>query len=163
MSDTSLATTEQTQPSTRQRSPALSSRVKRAVELMIWDGLYVVDAAKQVGLTGYAMRLALAKPPVLAYLKAQQQVLRSSEGPRSIHRLAQIRDAADNMPAVNAAVRLLADDDSSIKSSTSSATPGVVIHIVTRPQSEQMRDVTPKPLITQERDILSENMSTPNE
>ena len=84
------------------RPQPITPRVRRAIELMVNDALDYQHAAAQAGLTTYALRLALAKPHVAAFLKAQVQVLRTAQGPRNIHRLCQIRDAADNMPAVNA-------------------------------------------------------------
>lgn len=107
----------------------ITPRVKRAVELMVSDGATYQDAAAQTGLTTYAMRLALAKPHVLAYYKAQCDVLRNTHRARNIHRLAQIRDAEDNMPAVNAikALEQLADEQTTNKQTT---TPGVTIRIV---------------------------------
>lgn len=131
MSDVAIAPDDPRKPPARTTAQglAITPRVRRAVELMVWDGKRYAEAAAETGLTARAMRLALERPHVLAYLRSQQQVLRSSEGPRSIHRLAEIRDAADNMPAVTSARELLTESESHARSSTSAATPGVVIHI----------------------------------
>jgi hypothetical protein len=59
-------------------------------------------AAVKAGLTVRAMRKALQKPHVVKHLKQRRDVFRNSVCAANIHRLAKIRDAADNMPAVNA-------------------------------------------------------------
>jgi hypothetical protein len=107
----------------------LSARVKQAVELMVWSGKAYDAAATESGLTVRAMRLALARPHVMAYYRNEMNLLRSSEGPKSIIRLAQIRDAADNMPAVNAAKHLLEPDEHQ-PNNKQTTSPGVQIRIV---------------------------------
>ena len=107
----------------------LTAKVKQAVELMVWHGKPFDEAAAEVGLTTRAMRLALAKPHVMAFYRAEMQVLRSSHEPRSIIRLAEIRDAANNMPAVQAAKHLLERDQPNT-SSSNAASPGVTIRIL---------------------------------
>src|ERR1700693_1496745 len=118
MASTDIAVPEQSnsglapsKPDRSKRIDQLTPRVRRAVELMVWHGLPFEKAAIEVGLTSRAMRLALCKPHVLAYLRQQGQVLRGSEGPKSIHRLREIRDAANNKPAVDAALYFLSNDD----------------------------------------------------
>jgi hypothetical protein len=76
------------------------------------------------------------------------RVLRARESPANIHRLCEIRDAADNMPAVNA-IRALEnlDEQGLTRHSTDLPTPGICIRIVHQ-QIPQPVDVTPqvKPL-----------------
>ena len=113
---------------------------------MVWHGKPFDQAATETGLTTRAMRLALAKPHVMAFYRAEMQVLRSSHEPRSIIRLAEIREAANNMPAVQAAKHLL--ENAQTNSSSSVATsPGVTIRILnqtalvaTAPASEDASD-----------------------
>jgi hypothetical protein len=80
----------------------VSPKIKQAIEHMVADGLPWNDAAVKVGITTRTMRLALDRPHVLAYLRQCKQVLREAASAANITRLTQIRDAADNMPAVNA-------------------------------------------------------------
>src|SRR6516162_1596148 len=85
----------------------IGGRLKQALDLMVWgDGerRYFPDneAAAIAGLNVLSIRNALHKPHVHAYYRTQCQVLRARESPANIHRLCEIRDAADNMPAVNA-------------------------------------------------------------
>jgi len=77
-------------------------------------------------------------------------VLRSGERPKNIHRLCEIRDAADNMPAVNAIKALEQIDAEAIgRPNAAAQTPGVVVRIinVTQPSTDagKVIDVTPTP------------------
>jgi len=107
----------------------LTPRVKDAITLMVYDGAAYNEAAAQVGLTTEAMRLALNKPHVLAHLRQQLQVLRGARSTRNFHRLCEIADADNNMPAVNAikALEGLELEQTNNKQTTS---PGVTIRIV---------------------------------
>ena len=125
----------------RNKTPPLriTRRVKDAIDAMVSNGLGYSEAATEAGLTPRAMRMALNKPHVLAYYKAQCQVLRGATTARNIHRLCEIRDAENNMPAVNAikALEQLSDEQTNTKQTTS---PGVTIRIVNiaaQPQHEQ--------------------------
>lgn len=91
------------------------------------------------------MRLALEKPPVLAALKREKQVLRESVSARNILRLAEIRDAADNMPAIQA-IRTLEQmgDDQPGAASGASASPGITIRIINQAPAPPTIDVTPR-------------------
>jgi hypothetical protein len=126
----------------RNKTPKLriTPRVKSAITAMVNSGVAYNEAAAQAGLTTEAMRLALAKPHVISFYKQQLHVLRDAQRARNIHRLAEIRDADNNMPAVNAikALEQIADEQTNNKQTT---TPGVTIRIVnvsaTPPQHEQ--------------------------
>ena len=115
----------------RNKTPPLriTRRVKDAIDAMVELGLPYDKAAAEADLTPRAMRLALAKPHVIAYYKAQCQVFRASTTARNLHRLCEIRDADNNMPAVNAikALELINDEQTTNKQTTS---PGVTIRIV---------------------------------
>lgn len=98
---------------------------------MVWDGLEYNEAAKQFNFQVRSMRDALARPHVQAYLRAERQVLRESLSPRNIHRLREIRDAANNMPAVQA-IRTLEQmsEDQPMAGSAASHSPGITIRII---------------------------------
>jgi hypothetical protein len=118
-----------TLPRSETRSDRITPKVRAAIEQMVWNGLPFDQAAQVAGMHVAAMRKALNRPHVMALLKSEMQVLRSSEHPRSIHRLAQIRDAANNMPAVVAAKHLLETEQTNSNSS-SNTSPGVTIRIL---------------------------------
>jgi hypothetical protein len=128
----------------------IGGRLKQALDLMVWgngERRYLPDneAAAIAGLNVISIRNALHKPHVLAYYKQQREVLRSRESAANIHRLCEIRDAADNMPAVNAIRALEGMDEAGLMRRATDTTPGISIVIRHEPQPI---DVTPKaPLI----------------
>lgn len=125
-----LAFSDNTQLARNKQPPLrMTARVKAAIDLMVEHGYKFDFAASEVGLNTRSMRLALEKPHVIAYYRKQCQVLRNAQHARNIHRLAEIRDADNNMPAVNAikALEQLADAPGDRPNST---TPGVTIRIV---------------------------------
>jgi hypothetical protein len=130
----------------------IGGRLKQALDLMVWgDGerRYLPDneAAAIAGLNVISIRNALHKPHVLAYYKAQREVLRARESPANIHRLCEIRDAADNMPAVNAirALEQIGGDEQTSKSNT--PTPGISIRIVSLSSPPPPMDIKAAPRI----------------
>jgi hypothetical protein len=111
-------------------------KLRKALDLMVWgngERRYLPDseAAVIVGMHVGSIRNALQRPHVLAYYKQQRQVLRERESPANIHRLAEIRDAADNMPAVQAAKALMSDE--SQPSSVNSGSPWLTIRVIAAP------------------------------
>ena len=79
--------------------PRITKRVKDAIDAIVERGIAYNEAAAESGLTTRAMRLALERPHVLSYLRQQLKVLRDARAPRNFHRLCEIADAADNLPA----------------------------------------------------------------
>src|SRR6516162_4204625 len=113
----------------------IGGRLKQALDLMVWgDGerRYLPDneAAAIAGLNVISIRNALTKPHVLAYYREQREVLRARESPANIHRLCEIRDAADNMPAVNAIRALEQIGDEQQINRPNTPTPGVIIRVL---------------------------------
>ena len=104
-------------------------RTRAAIDLMVWKGIPFDAAAAQVGLKAKSLRNAFSLATVKAYYSAQLQVLRDSTRARNIHRLAEIRDAANNMPAVNAIKALEQIDDIAASSSSMQRAPGLQIVI----------------------------------
>lgn len=164
MSETSLATTTEQPLTTQQRAAKTKSKalkvtgkLKVAIDAMVWEGLDYADAGRKAELTAYAIRSALSRPHVLAYQREQLQVLRSSEYARNIRRAVEIRDAANNMPAIHA-IRYLdgenADNTSGINGMHRS--PGMTVVVVqTAPLIAPQRQIDDKPLIEHE-DVRNE-------
>lgn len=132
-----------------QRTPKrvdIRGKLRASLEAMVWEGLAYDAAARKAGLTVRAMRMALERPHVLAWLRAERVVLRASLASNNVHRLAEIRDAANNMPAVQAIRALEGMDEAEQTTSRSlvNTAPGVVIRIIDgREQSNNVVDVTP--------------------
>jgi hypothetical protein len=127
-------------------APRITPRVKRAIDAVVHQGLPWDQAAHETGLTTRTMRLAFERPHVLAYYRAQCQVLRASTTAQNIHRLCQIRDADNNQPAVNAIKTLeMLDDEQTARPNTPS--PGVVIRIVSLSSAPAPMDIKAAPRI----------------
>lgn len=71
----------------RRKPRGLTRRIRKAVDAMVWHAMTRADAAAHAGLTEDALRQALRKPEVMAYLNEQLDVLRSGERPRAFHKL----------------------------------------------------------------------------
>lgn len=106
----------------------VTGRLRRALDAMALDGITDNAAAVQTGITVTALRLALLRPHVRAYYRQQLDVARTRESGANIRRLVEIRDAANNMPAVQA-IRMLEriDEDSQRDSGRAPIAPGLVI------------------------------------
>lgn len=136
MSDTALATQSADKPPAKlapdNRPP--TGRMKRALDMMVHDGMTDNQAAVEVGITIQAIRLAIQKRGVRKYLEQQRDVSRARVCARNIHRLAQIRDAGDNMPAVNA-IKMLEqlDDEDAPGRRPQAPFQGLVVQIITAP------------------------------
>ena len=113
----------------KRKPPRLTPAIARAIDIMVWDGKPYNKAAQEVGITSRAMRLALGKPHVLAAMKAELQVLRSSEGARNFHTLRQVRDQKKNQMARVQAVHALERLSDEQTSPGKQALPGLVVQI----------------------------------
>ena len=148
MAGVSLATmpNDPDRPLKRPNAPNLGKvtpQQRDALDRMVWEGIAWDKAAKDAQINLHQFRTLLGKPATLQYLRAQRQVLRASLSTANIHRLAQIRDAADNMPAVNA-IKLLEDmGEDDPKAGDKAITPGITIQINTSsPRAPQVTDNT---------------------
>jgi hypothetical protein len=110
-------------------------RTRQAIDLMVYQGVPRDLAAAQCGMKAKSLCDAFRLPSVKQYYMAQLQVLRDSERARNIHRLVAIRDAADNMPAVNAIKALEQIDDEARSTQAMQRAPGLQIVVVAAPQA----------------------------
>lgn len=126
----------------RSNKGQVTGKLKVAIDAMLYEGARRPDAAAKAGMTDHSVRSALRKPHVLAYYNAGLEVLRTSERPRNIKRLAEIRDKADNMPAVQAirALEQMAEDEARPGGHTQQL-PGLVVVINSR-----FADAAPAPI-----------------
>jgi hypothetical protein len=85
----------------------VSGRLKTALDMMTWEGLQWDEAALKANLTVRAMRLALKRPAVLKYLRAERGVLLASASGQNLHALARLRDQRENRAAAVQATRTL--------------------------------------------------------
>jgi hypothetical protein len=108
----------------------VGGKLKKALDLMVWEGVPWADAAKAVAYDGKWMRKALERPHVMRYIREQKQVFRTYASARNIHRAAEIRDQDDNKTAAIQAIRYLDGlGDSDVRSDGQRVQPGVVVQI----------------------------------
>lgn len=107
----------------------LKPRMRAFIDAIVFDDMTPIEAAAKFNYRG-TWRRDFEKPHVQAYLKRQCEVLRATGKARNIHRLFQIRDADNNMPAVNAVKTLEGMDAESAMKSTHAVAPGVTIQIL---------------------------------
>jgi hypothetical protein len=128
----------------RRRKRGLTVAVRTAIDAMIYDRCTRAQACKRAGFTERALYLALEKPEVAAYFNRGLQVLRVGERARNIHRLCDIRDAANNMPAVNAVKALELIDSEATARPVGQVQPGIVIRFITQAPQPVPIDITPQ-------------------
>jgi hypothetical protein len=92
----------------RKRPRGLTRAIKTAIDNIIFDRCTRAEACQRAAISERALYLALEKVEVAGYWRRQVEVLRKGEEARNIQRLAEIREAANNMPAVNA-IKMLMD------------------------------------------------------
>lgn len=157
MSDQALSTTDQptkAQLAHRERSAPLkvTGRLKRALDLMVWENQTDSQAAVKTKMTVTAIRLALRRPHVLAYVRGQREVLLERECGRNIHTLVNVRDQKRNQMARVQAVKALEQmDDQPAAASGRQSVAGLVLILGSGTVADMghIREIEAKPLIQQ--------------
>lgn len=129
----------------------VTPRVKAAIELMVFEAQDRPDAAEAVGLSNHALRTALTKPHVLAYLNECQEVLRTSARPRALNQVIKLMtkttservqlDAAKYIDGMDRGAHQIGASmvNVQVNNNTKIETPGYVIDL-----SEFSRSVQPE-------------------
>lgn len=76
------------------KEPVVGEKTKAAIEAMVFEGKHRKEAAADAGMVDESLRQMLLKPHVLLYLNQCMEVLRTSERPRSLLKVVQLRDKA---------------------------------------------------------------------
>ena len=84
-------------PDRPKRTKRVGKKLFHAIELIVFEGKELGEAAVEAGLTTYTLRQAFARPQVLAHLRERREVLRAAASGKNILRLCQIRDSADRL------------------------------------------------------------------
>ena len=95
---------------TRPRS-GLSRKRLQLIELMVFEGKTRQESAAEIGMTDRGARFALSNPVVLKEYRTSLQALKESEKPRSVHRLAALRDQNESLKVALDASKFLASDE----------------------------------------------------
>lgn len=116
------------------RADKMTPKLRQVIDAMVWEGVDFQQAGQIANMNAFAIRRALTRPHVLAYMREQKQMLLASDSPRNIHRLREIREAAPNMPAVQAIRDLEAMQGTQAMASASAgiaqSSPGITIVVM---------------------------------
>lgn len=125
-------TTQQRAAIGKTKPGGVSGRLKAACDDMVWNATPWEEAARKANLTVRAMRLAMKRPQVLAYLKRERGVVLAHITLQNPHRLAELRDQDENRAAAVQAARALEalTEGDRPMSDAPSERPGVVIQII---------------------------------
>jgi hypothetical protein len=142
------------------KEPVVTDAQRTAIEAMVFEGKERKAAAKLAGITDEAMRQALHKPQVLAYLNECQEVLRVSLRPRALHTMGRLLTdksgsvkfkAAEYLDGQNRGTHTVGGttviNNNTLINNTLNVTPGYVIRLGrTAPQIEHLEAHGPKGL-----------------
>lgn len=140
MSDLAVSQTDSRTPSPPRYR--VKGKLAIALALMVDEGKRIDIAAQEAGLTTRTVRDAFMKPHVIDYVRKRRVMLRESINAKNDFRLAEIRDAANNTPAVNAIAMLerMNDVAGSHQAGGVSNSPGVTI-VINSGQSDERQPV----------------------
>lgn len=118
----------------RTASGAVTGKLRDALTAMIHEGLTYQEAAGKFNLTARAMRSAMGRPHVIAFLKRERQVLLASLSGRTVLRLGELLEQDENKQAAVAAARTLEgmSEEAMHLATRAPITPGMLI-IVNHP------------------------------
>lgn len=121
----------------------ITQKLRDAIDLMVFDGVTYDAAALKVGLTVRNMRMALGRPHVLKYLRAQKQAMRKAACAANVLRLVQLRDQDENRNAAVKAIQVLEYvPEETSRAGGTAQTAGIVIQIVNAPPPRERGGVT---------------------
>jgi hypothetical protein len=133
----------------RSRPGKITGRLRAAIEAMVWDGASRAEAALVAGMTDHSVRAALKKSHVLAYYRAECEVLRESGRAKRLHRLEELAAQDENKNAAVAAIKVAEQlgEDENVRRAGVTVMPGLVIRLISgSPASPVARDITPREL-----------------
>jgi hypothetical protein len=140
MSDVALTETARQPliPRNRSKQARLSPKLQSAVAAIVEFGQELDEAAATAGMTTHALRVALARPHVIAAVRAAREVFHAYVRAQNIHHARQMRNTGKNEMARLGAMRLIeGDGDQQQRGSAANAPPGVTIRIVNVVQAGQ--------------------------
>ena len=95
-------------PVNKRLGNGLTKRSRLLVEAMVHFGLNIREAAEKVGMGDRGARAALRRPGVMQFYQSELRLLRESEKPRSILKMAALRDQKKSLKVSLDASRELA-------------------------------------------------------
>lgn len=144
----------------------VTGKLRAACDYLVHEGLHFDEAARKANLSVRAMRYALGRSHVVAYLRQQREILREAMCGANILALADVRDQRENHNARVAAVKVMeqmGETTNTRAGSGASQVPGftIVLNVqgnITGSLTEQQRGDAAKPLILHAADTLTESV-----
>jgi hypothetical protein len=87
----------------------VSGKLKIALDAIIFEGAEMDASAKKAGITTRAVRLAMAKPHVIGYMRTQRATLVNELSASNVHHLRTMRAESPNQMVRLGAVRTIED------------------------------------------------------
>jgi hypothetical protein len=125
----------------------VTGRLKNVLDRVVNEGADPYEAGRAEGMLARSIRKALAKPHVLAYLRAARQVLREQARAQNIHHMIEMSRSSTNEMAKLGAMKLLEQNDEYSRPNAHGQTmPGLVICIVSRESEREAStvDIAPR-------------------
>lgn len=132
---------------TAAKAGRVTGKLAIACRRIVHEGEELDEAAHAAGLTTRTLRLALAKPHVIAWVKAEREVFRAYVSSQIIHRAKQIIDHGRNENARVAAMKFVEQIGDDAPASSAQSAPGMVIVVVNQaPGASVSATVEHKPM-----------------
>jgi hypothetical protein len=136
----------------RSKPHQVTGKLKTVLDAVVNEGADPYEAGRIEGMHARSIRLALAKPHVLSYLRSRRQVVREQAPAQNLHHMIKKSDTTSNEMAKLGAMKLLegVDDERIAGRGAMSLLPGLQIVIVAQSRGDPrepgpMIDVTPIP------------------
>lgn len=114
----------------------IGPKLKIAIDAIVFDGADMQEAARIAKTSTRAIRKALERGHVVKHLYKRREVLRTHASAQNIKRLVEIRDAADNMPAVQAIRELEHMGDEQGQASRAAAPFSGLVVVINQPAAQ---------------------------
>lgn len=108
----------------------MTPKRRALIDGMVWRGFKLTDAAIEAGMTERNACMCAEDPKFRAALNAEMAAFKTSQRPRNVHRLAELRDQNEAKGAAVQAIRTLEELAQQAEAAPSSdVRPGIVVII----------------------------------
>ena len=108
----------------------MTPKRRALIDGMVWRGLKLAEAAIEAGMTERNAHMCAQDPKFRAALNAEMAAFKTSQRPRNVHRLAELRDQNEAKGAAVQAIRVLEDlAQQADAAPPSDVRPGIVVII----------------------------------
>lgn len=112
------------------KTQRVGKKVQTALKAIVWEGQDIATAAKTARLTGNALRIALARPHVIRFLRDEREVFRAYARAGNLHALLDVRENSKNDNARVAAAKVIEHHAAEQQAGAVQTQPGLVVVVV---------------------------------